>query len=68
MIRSLNADMSFDQFIREQIAGDEGVDQNIARNPVLSDTIKIISTSLLGLTVGCAQCWSAPQKLVQLIW
>ncbi len=89
VIRSLNADVPFDQFIREQIAGDEmvrppyrdlspsdldkliatgflrtapdgtgaaGVDQNIARNQVLSDTIKIVSTSLLGLTVGCAQC------------
>ncbi len=89
VIRSLNEDKPFDQFIREQIAGDElvrspyrdlspgdldkliatgflrtapdgtgsaGVDQTTARNQVLSDTIKIVSTSLLGLTVGCAQC------------
>ncbi|HEX3725148.1 MAG TPA: DUF1553 domain-containing protein, partial [Pirellulales bacterium] len=31
-------------------------DQNVARNDVLADTIKIVSTSVLGLTVGCAQC------------
>jgi hypothetical protein len=36
--------------------GHEGVDQNVARNEVVSDTIKIVSSSLLGLTVGCAQC------------
>jgi len=27
-----------------------------ARNQVVSDTLKIVSTALLGLTVGCAQC------------
>ena len=26
------------------------------RNQVVADTIKIVSTSLLGLSVGCAQC------------
>jgi Protein of unknown function (DUF1549)/Protein of unknown function (DUF1553)/Planctomycete cytochrome C len=94
VIRSFNADKPFDQFIQEQLAGDEmvppeiissgyrnlspdsiekliatgflrmapdgtasrGVDQNLARNQVLADTIKIVSTSLIGLTVGCAQC------------
>ncbi|HEY7157497.1 MAG TPA: PSD1 and planctomycete cytochrome C domain-containing protein [Gemmataceae bacterium] len=89
VIRSLNADKPFDQFIREQVAGDEmlrppyrdlspddldkliatgflrtapdgtgsgGVDATTARNQVISDTLKIVSTSLLGLTVGCAQC------------
>ncbi|HTU19652.1 MAG TPA: PSD1 and planctomycete cytochrome C domain-containing protein [Gemmataceae bacterium] len=89
VIRSLNADKPFDEFIREQTAGDEmvhppyqnlsaddldkliatgflrtapdgtgsaGVDQTLARNQVVSDTLKIVSTSLLGLTVGCAQC------------
>lgn len=89
--RSLNVDKPFDQFIVEQLAGDEllaapyqnlspddadkliatgflrmgpdgtgldGVDQNIARNDVVAETIKIVSTSLLGMTVGCAQCHS----------
>ena len=27
-----------------------------ARNEVVADTLKIVSTSLLGLSVGCAQC------------
>ncbi len=29
---------------------------NLARNQVVSETLKIVSTSLLGLTVGCAEC------------
>jgi mono/diheme cytochrome c family protein len=33
-----------------------GIDQDAARNQVMADTIKIVSTSLLGLSVGCAQC------------
>ena len=36
--------------------GDGAVDQTVARNEVLTDTLKIVSTSLLGLSVGCAQC------------
>ncbi|HEY5315444.1 MAG TPA: PSD1 and planctomycete cytochrome C domain-containing protein, partial [Pirellulales bacterium] len=32
------------------------VDQNVARNQVVADTLKIVSSSLLGLTVGCAEC------------
>jgi mono/diheme cytochrome c family protein len=89
VIRSLNADKPLDQFIVEQLAGDElltppyrnldsedadqliatgflrtapdgtadgGVDQNMARNDVMAETLKIVTTSLLGLTVGCAQC------------
>jgi hypothetical protein len=36
--------------------GSPAVDQKAARNQVLADTIKIVSTSLMGLTVGCAQC------------
>ena len=88
VIRAFNADKPFDQFIREQLAGDELVsgpyhalapedldrvaatgflrmgadgtasasDAELARNQVLAETIKIVSTSLLGLTVGCCQC------------
>ena len=91
VIRSLNADKPFDQFLVEQLAGDElvtrpyrnlsdadkdrliatgflrngpdgtgdrAVDQNVARNEVVADTINIVSTSLLGLSVGCARCHS----------
>ncbi len=89
VIRSFNDDKPCDQFVVEQLAGDElltppfenlipeqaeklvatgflrmapdgtgvgGVDQNLARNDVMTKTIEIVSTSLLGLTVGCAQC------------
>ena len=35
---------------------DSGEDNPTARNQVIGDTIKIVSTSLLGLSVGCAQC------------
>ena len=89
VIRSFNADKPFDQFLIEQIAGDElvpqpwtnlapdqidklaatgflkmavdatatgGVDEAFASNQVVADTIKIVSSSLLGLSVGCAQC------------
>ena len=31
-------------------------DMALARNQVVADTIKIVSSSLLGLSVGCAQC------------
>ena len=33
-----------------------GIDQAIARNQVVADTLQIVGTSLLGLTVNCAQC------------
>ncbi|HEY3789132.1 MAG TPA: DUF1549 domain-containing protein, partial [Urbifossiella sp.] len=89
VIRSFNADKPFDQFIREQLAGDEmvkppypklppddldkliatgflrmapdpsgvpGIDQKLARNQVVNDTVKVISSAFLGVTVGCAQC------------
>jgi Protein of unknown function (DUF1549)/Protein of unknown function (DUF1553)/Planctomycete cytochrome C len=89
VIRSLNADKPIDQFIVEQLAGDELVtppyanmtpeqierlvatgflrmaadptasgqgDPETSRNQVVADTIKIVSSSLLGLSVGCAQC------------
>jgi hypothetical protein len=35
---------------------DPAVDPMVARNEVVADTIKVVSTSMLGLTVGCAQC------------
>ncbi len=89
VIRSFNEDKPFDQFIVEQLAGDElvsqsfknlspaeqekliatgflrmtpdgtgdgGVDQIIARDDVMAGTIEIVSSALLGLTVGCARC------------
>jgi mono/diheme cytochrome c family protein len=90
VIRSFNADKPLDQFIVEQLAGDELVkppykelapadlDKLIATgflrmapdgsavvststrkavaNQVVADEIKVVATSLLGLTVGCAQC------------
>lgn len=88
VIRAFNEDKPFDQFIQEQLAGDElvppdyrnlgpdaieklvatgflgmspdgtstGADQNVARNQVIAETLKIVSTSLLGLSVGCAEC------------
>jgi mono/diheme cytochrome c family protein len=36
--------------------GSGGVEQNVARNQVMADTVQIVGTSLLGLTVNCAQC------------
>src|SRR5690606_31356552 len=38
--------------------GDSALDRNTASNEVIAETIKIVSTSLLGLSVGCAQCHS----------
>ena len=89
VIQAWNADMPFDRFVREQLAGDEmlsppydnlqpdqihkltatgflrmapdgtgsnGIDEALASNRVMSETLKIVSTALLGLTVGCAEC------------
>ena len=89
VIRSLSADKPLDQFIREQLAGDElvsrpyrnlsaadtdrliatgflrngpdgtgdrAVNQDIARNEVVAETINIVSSSLLGMSIGCARC------------
>lgn len=89
VVRAMNSDKPFDQFVVEQLAGDELVpdtggdptperiealtatgflrtapdstagpvtDADAARNQVVADTIKIVSSSLLGLSVGCAQC------------
>ena len=33
-----------------------GEDNPTGRNQMIGDTLKIVSTSLLGLSVGCAQC------------
>lgn len=91
VIRSFNADKPFDQFLIEQLAGDElvpqpwkdisnspdkieklvatgflrsvvdgtatgGTDEPAAANQVVADAIKVLGTSLYGLTIGCAQC------------
>lgn len=89
VIRSLNADKPWNEFLVEQLAGDElltppyanltpeqsdqliatgflrlgpdgtmteNPDVDAAKNDVMVETVKIVSTSLLGLTVGCAQC------------
>ena len=36
--------------------GGEVADPNLAKNQVLAETLKTVSTALMGLTVGCAQC------------
>jgi mono/diheme cytochrome c family protein len=87
VIRAFNANKPFDQFVAEQLAGDEMLPPQkgdltpeaieklsatgflrmaadgtansntpAAANQNIADTIKIVSTSLLGLSVGCAQC------------
>ena len=94
VIRSINEDKPWSEFIQEQLAGDElagathadtqqavldpkrrddliataflrmapdgtgdGVDDaKLARNQVIAEEMKITGSSLLGLTVGCAQC------------
>lgn len=89
VIDSFNKDLPFDQFLREQLAGDEMFappegdyseeqirlltatgflrmavdgtgssvpDADVARNQVVADTIKIVSSAMLGLSVGCARC------------
>ena len=94
VVEAFNDDKPFDQFVREQLAGDEIVaeeklhvdvaDEKLrkrhrdllvatgflrmapdgtmakndlaARNQCIADTIKIVSSSLYGMTIGCAQC------------
>ncbi len=94
VIRSLTADKPWNDFIMEQLAGDElasathtttqqavldptrrddliataflrmapdgtgdeVADVKLARNQVIAEELKVVSSSLLGLTVGCAQC------------
>jgi hypothetical protein len=36
--------------------GQKNCDQDAAKNAVVAETLKIVSTSLLGMTVGCAEC------------
>lgn len=88
VIRSYNRDKPWDQFVIEQLAGDElvanppvhlrpedmdrlaatgflrlvpdgtasGAAVKDAANAVVAESLKVVSSSLLGLTVGCAQC------------
>jgi cytochrome c553 len=94
VIRSMNEDKPWSEFIREQLAGDEiagathadyqhavldpkrrdeltataflrmapdgtgdGVDDaKLAKNQVIAEQMKILTSSLMGMTVACAQC------------
>ncbi len=89
VIKSFNGSKPFDEFIREQLAGDEMIpnpcvnltpdqiekltatgflrmapdgtatekmDPDLAKNAVVTETVKIVSSTLLGVTVGCAEC------------
>ena len=87
VINAFNKDKHFDQFVREQLAGDEMVPQPYkdlsadaieklaatgflrmspngtgekndaaTQNANIADTLKMVGTSLYGLTIGCAQC------------
>jgi mono/diheme cytochrome c family protein len=90
VIRAFNSDKPYDQFLREQIAGDELVDYKHAKEitpelidklvatgflrmvpdgtyspangsvaeriNVIADEVEVISSGVLGLTVGCARC------------
>ncbi len=91
VIEALNRDLPYDQFVREQLAGDELTDWRrgeeitpeierqlratgflrTAMDPtypgyiepnevhqVLADTVQIVSSTILGLTVQCARCHS----------
>jgi hypothetical protein len=94
VIRALNDDKPWDEFIQEQLAGDElagathgdfqqavldprrtdqliataflrmapdgtgdaNDDPKLAKNQVIAEQIKVMTSSLMGLTVACAQC------------
>ena len=90
VIRAFNSDKPYDQFLTEQIAGDELVDYKHAKQVtpailekltatgflrltpdgtyspangsvaervnVIADEIEVLSSSVMGLTVGCARC------------
>lgn len=46
----------FLRMVPDGTAGVAAADQVTARNSVVGETLKVVSTSLLGLSVGCAQC------------
>ncbi len=87
VIQSINDDKPYDQFLVEQLAGDELIegaadgnnprhvellaatgflrmapdttqtdDTIMDRNQAVAETLKVVGSSVLGLTVGCAQC------------
>ncbi len=89
VVGAFNRDLPFDQFLVEQLAGDELVDAQsknlqpdqlekliatgflrmapdgtasasdekpLAQNQVIADTLEIVTGSVMGLTVKCAQC------------
>ncbi len=89
VVRALNSDLPFDQFVTQQLAGDELTDWRRAEeitpevaeqlaatgflrtaldptypgytepneiHQVLADTMQIVGTTFLGLTVHCARC------------
>ena len=92
VIRSLNADKPYDQFLLEQIAGDELFDYKVVKEPTqkqldclvatgflrmtpdrthehdanfvptrletVADSVEMLSSSVMGLTMGCARCHS----------
>jgi len=94
VIRSMNRDKPYDQFVVEQLAGDEltnyaeidrftpeqrdcliatgflrtcmdpttNPENNylIDRYQVLADTVAVVSSSLMGITLGCARCHDHP--------
>lgn len=46
----------FLRMVPDGTAGAASSEQVTARNAVVAETLKVVSTSLLGLSVGCAQC------------
>jgi len=87
VIEAFNSNKPVDQFLVEQLAGDELIEGElkvgdprhlelltatgflrmapditqrsnslIDRNTAVADALKVVSTSVLGLTIGCAQC------------
>jgi hypothetical protein len=46
----------FLRMVPDGTAGAAATDQVTARNAVITETLKVVSTSLMGLSVGCAQC------------